>query len=197
MKRFVAPITLLLMPALLLAACGSADEGVSVVGKDVLTEVPVATDVITEERVAATLDDIAEKQVATDVITEEQVAAFLDEVARETNNMNVKALLAQLSDNVYITFSQQGSSTIESFTKDEYAELMSQGFDYMNDYKNSHKNTDITIRPGAKSAVVTMEIVEGGSILGTVFSASTDTIIELELQGGQLLITSIDGIISF
>jgi len=168
MKRFVAPITLLLMIAFLFAACGSSGEGVTVTSIDV---------------------------IAMDVITEEQVAAFLDEVARETNNNNVKALLAQLSDNVYITFSQEGSSTIESFTKDEYSELMSQGFDYMNDYKNSHQNTDITIRPGGKSAVVTMEILESGSILGTAISASTDTIIELELQGGELLITSIDGII--
>lgn len=133
---------------------------------------------------------------AADRLTEENIRAMYAQLIAAAQERNVDAVLEHMSDDVHISIqapSAMGGNM--EMDKRQYRELLTQGWDGVEDYRLEVDIQQINIATDGQSASVRDLTHETMRVQGVQIKASTLETATLQLQGGKVKFSRIEGVI--
>jgi len=124
-------------------------------------------------------------------LSEDSVNELLERVDNAAVNLNAEEISNALSNNVQITIniSSQGKTQVLKLSKQEYIDMLKQGWSMYKNYKYSKSNVKINIQGSA--AYVSADIKESMTVQGQDISGNSKEDLTIELVNGRVLITSV------
>ena len=125
------------------------------------------------------------------VITQAKVLARLATNDRAVARKDVNTIMVSMAANVVVKLTIEGQGT-QTMNRAQYRAMIEQGFKAVQNYRYKRTNTKITIAPGGQSARVTATVLENMQMNGTSIQGTTQETAILRVQGGRILVTSIN-----
>lgn len=121
-----------------------------------------------------------------------QLMGKMDEMAA---SKNADAIAGYMSSDIKITMniSAQGQTQVLKPNKDQYLQMLKQGWAVAQNYSYKRDNVKINIVEKGKKAVVTADVIESMIVQGQNFTGNSTEEAVVELVNGKLLITSVTG----
>ncbi len=133
---------------------------------------------------------------ATDRLTEENIGAMYAQLIAAAQDKNVEGVLEHMSDEVRIRIQAPSAMGGDmEMDKRQYRELLTQGWDGVDDYRLEVEIQQIDIAADGQSASVRDLTRETLRIQGSEVEASTLETATLQLLDGKVKFSRIDGII--
>ena len=124
-------------------------------------------------------------------LTQAEVETYLAKMDKAVQQRNVRAVSELMSDqaDVVINLTLQGQSQVLSMTKEQYIEMLGQGWSAASDY--SYQTSGVVIKINGDHALIFSQVHEKMTIQGQVISTSSKEEARVERVGGKLLATRI------
>lgn len=124
-------------------------------------------------------------------ITKNEIVALLNRIDKASNNKDVDALCAQMAPNLVAKLTIEGQPPL-TLNLAQYKAAAAQGFAAVQNYKYTRTATQINIAPNGQSARVAATVQEQMTVNGTPMRGMSKQTTTVRLQGGRVLITSIN-----
>jgi hypothetical protein len=126
-------------------------------------------------------------------LTRASVDALIAKVDTSANKLDAEGIAKTMSDNVEIVMniSAQGQNQVVKPSKQEYIDLLKQGWAATQNYKYTRTNMKVALN--GNKAVVTADIKESMTIQGQTIAGTTKEETTIELVNNAPLITKIVG----
>lgn len=167
----------------LLVACGNKEV------TDAEAKTKEAADA-TAAKVEAAAKDVKKevKKVAASGLTEKKVQAFLDDFEKASfKDQDIEKMGTFLSNNFTVSVMAPGLVQPMTMNKEQYLQTAEMTWSMVEDYE--YKLSDQKITLNGNSATVSAKQTESMTMMGQTVAMETDSVTDLELKDGKILIT--------
>lgn len=128
-------------------------------------------------------------------LDKDSIMQFMGTMDKLAIEMNADAIAGYLSDDIKITMniSLQGQTQVLKPSKQEYLQMLKQGWAVAQNYSYKRENVKINIVEKGRKAVVTADVIESMTIQGQDITGKSTEEAVVELVNGKLLITAVSG----